>query len=601
MNEQHFYKEIEAHFCLRTNKTKKPEMIYLIVRIDGKQYKLSCGVKVYPNQWHKGIAEESNLLSKRDNANNKIANKKLTEILERFSKFRHTLCSCDDIITDMGKLLKSFIYKENKTMVKDVKKVNVLDLVNEAFENYYKSRQTKPQSIADYKKKLDLYFFPYVESLNDKSVNVLKQEGFSKWVNWVSEKATPNMANYTMELMARLIKQITIYHPNLGLAVPMYNKVQIKKETQKKNEGKPLTKEEIKALEEYVPKTENQKITQILFLIGLETGARSSDWNKFIQGKYDKITDDGETILIIHPKKTEKKEGNDAYVTLTPRLELLIKEAKDLDIYYLDRQEYDANKGKGYINRIAPATFRNNLYNICENIYKENNALFGRIKRVTSKKVESKPAYEAISSHWARHTFVHECKLKGLPNDIIAKKIGDNAIMVEKTYGYMNKNEIAKQLIDEERKQREIAEPKIEGKQTYIAKKLSLIDAFFAYNDIVSLMDMKETGINIYDDSRLRKVISIIKMSVNKATLDKAINIVNNAEENKIAEFKKKVASIDKFIWEVGKHFADTKLYQMYQYKLNKLGMLDKKPIDTNLLDDIWQSEIYEEEQEILG
>ena len=61
------------------------------------------------------------------------------------------------------------------------------------------------------------------------------------------------------------------------------------------------------------------------------------------------------------------------------------------------------------------------------------------------------------------------------------------------------------------------------------------------------------------------------------------------------------MASIDKFIWEVGKHFADTKLYQMYQYKLNKLGMLDKKPIDTNLLDDIWQSEIYDEEQEILG
>lgn len=29
--------------------------------------------------------------------------------------------------------------------------------------------------------------------------------------------------------------------------------------------------------------------------------------------------------------------------------------------------------------------------------------------------------------------------------------------------------------------------------------------------------------------------------------------------------------------------------------------MLDKKPIDTNLLDDIWQSEIYDEEQEILG
>lgn len=596
MNEQHFYKEIEAHFCIRTNKTEKPEMIYLIVRIDGKQYKLSCGVKVYPNQWFKGIAEESNLISKRDNANNKIANKRLTEILDRFSEFRHNLCSCDSIITDMGNLLKSYIYKKDINNINKIKmKENVLDYVNEAFNNYYKAKQTKPQSIAAYKKKLDLYFFPYVESLNDKSVNVLKQEGFSKWVNWVSEKATPNMANYTIELMARLIKQIIIYHPNLGLAVPMYNKVQIKKETQKKNEGKPLTKEEIKALEEYVPKTENQKITQILFLIGLETGARSSDWNKFIQGKYDKITDDGETILIIHPKKTEKKEGNDAYVTLTPRLEQLINEAKKLNVHYLDRQEYDANKGKGYINRIAPATFRNNLYNICENIYKENNALFGRIKRVTSKKVESKPAYEAISSHWARHTFVHECKLKGLSNDTIAKKIGDNTIMVEKTYGYMNKNEIAKQLIDAERKPRKIVE------QPKLQKKPSLIDAFFAYNDIVSLMDMEKSGINIYDDFRLRKVISVIKQSVNNNILNKAINVVNNADKDEIAEFKNKVTSINAFIWNLGKHFADVKLYMMYQYKLNKLGLLDEKPLTEEMLDEIWQSEIIEEQLEILG
>ena len=551
MNEQHFYKEIEAHFCIRTNKTKKPEMIYLIVRIDGKQYKLSCGVKVYPNQWFKGIAEESNLISKRDNANNKIANKRLTEILDRFSEFRHNLCSCDSIITDMGNLLKSYIYKKDINNINKIKiKENVIDLVKEAFDNYYKPKQTKPQTIDAYKNKLELYFFPYVESLNDKSVDVLKQEGFSKWVNWVSEKATPNMANFTMELMVRLIKQIIIHHPNLGLAVPMYNKVQIKKETQKKNEGKPLTKEEIKALEEYVPKTENQQITQILFLIGLETGARSSDWNKFIQGKYEKITDDGETILIIHPKKTENKEGNDAYVTLTPRLEQLINEAKKLNVYYLDRQEYDANKGKGHINRIAPATFRNNLYNICENIYKENNALFGRIKRVTSKKVESKPAYEAISSHWARHTFVHECKLKGLSNDIIAKKIGDT-----------------------------------------LHKKPSLIDAFFAYDDIVSLMDMQNSGISIYDDSRCRKVLSVIKQSVSKAILDKAIKTVNNAGKDEVAEFKRKVTSIDSFIWEVGKHFADTKLYMMYQYKLNKLGMLDEMPLNEEMLDDMWQQE----------
>ena len=495
MNEQHFYKEIEAHFCLRTNKTKKPEMIYLIVRIDGKQYKLSCGVKVYPNQWYKGIAEESNLLCKRDNANNKIANKKLTEILERFSKFRHSLCSCDNVITDMGKLLKSYIYKKNTNMVKISKSVNVLDLVNEAFDNCYKTKQTEPQTKADYKRKLKKYFVPYVESLNDKSVNVLKQEGFSKWANWVAENATSNMANYTLELLTRLIKQICIYHPELGLTVPMYNKVQVNKETQKKNEGKPLSREEIEAFENYVPNSNNQKITQILFLIGLETGARSSDWNKFIQGDYDKKEVEGKTLLIIHPKKTKKKEGNDAYVTLTPRLEQLIKKAKDLDIYYVDRQEHDAlpDKGKSHKNRMVTATFRNNLHKICETIYKENNALFGRQKVVTRKNKKSLPAYEAISSHWARHTFVLKCKLKGLSNDSIAKKIGDNAIMVEKIYGYMNKNEIAKQLIDEERK---TVEPKAEGKVDKIEQNwLSALSPFSDSSIPITVYEIDEDKI----------------------------------------------------------------------------------------------------------
>ena len=87
MNEQKFYKEIEAHFNLRTNKSKKPEMVYLVVRIDGRQYKLSSGVKVYPQQWRKGVAEESNLLCSRDNKNNKIVNEKLTVLKKRYSEF----------------------------------------------------------------------------------------------------------------------------------------------------------------------------------------------------------------------------------------------------------------------------------------------------------------------------------------------------------------------------------------------------------------------------------------------------------------------------------------------------------------------------------
>ena len=118
MNEQKFYKEIEAHFNLRTNKTKKPEMVYLVVRIDGRQYKLSCGVKVYPQQWRKGVAEESNFLCKRDNKNNKIVNEKLTVLKKCYSEFISYLCNCDNEITDMGDLLKQFIYKDMNTILR---------------------------------------------------------------------------------------------------------------------------------------------------------------------------------------------------------------------------------------------------------------------------------------------------------------------------------------------------------------------------------------------------------------------------------------------------------------------------------------------------
>lgn len=233
MNEQKFYKEIEAHFNLRTNKSKKPEMVYLVVRIDGRQYKLSSGVKVYPQQWRKGVAEESNFLCSRDNKNNKIANEKLTVLKKRYSEFISYLCNCDNEITDMGDLLKQFIYKDmNRKNSK--KEKNVLDYINEAFVSYYSKRTATEQSKKNYKRSIEKYFIPYVKSLNDDSINVLKQEGFSKWAKWLKEQTTDIVVNYTLGLFARLIREIIMTHPNLGLQPPMYDKIQITKKYSEK-------------------------------------------------------------------------------------------------------------------------------------------------------------------------------------------------------------------------------------------------------------------------------------------------------------------------------------------------------------------------------
>lgn len=47
-----FFNEVQARFHLRKPKANKPTNIYLVCRINGKQVKLSTGVKVYPEHWN---------------------------------------------------------------------------------------------------------------------------------------------------------------------------------------------------------------------------------------------------------------------------------------------------------------------------------------------------------------------------------------------------------------------------------------------------------------------------------------------------------------------------------------------------------------------
>ena len=72
MTHQVFINEIvKANFNLRQPKSERPTNIYLIVRINQKQAKLSTGVKVYPEHWNikKQEAYISCRLTESDNIN----------------------------------------------------------------------------------------------------------------------------------------------------------------------------------------------------------------------------------------------------------------------------------------------------------------------------------------------------------------------------------------------------------------------------------------------------------------------------------------------------------------------------------------------------
>lgn len=591
MNKQRFYREIEAHFNLRTNKTMKPEMVYLVVRIDGKQYKLSSGVKVYPSQWHKGIAEESNLLCKRDNNNNKIVNEKLTVLKKRYSEFISYLCNCDNEITDMGGLLKQFIYKDmvNKRIKeeKSGKKVtNVCEIITEGFDYYYQyvSKSKKESTKNTFRKVLN-HYLDYLPTLKEADkANVFTQKGILKYKEYLIDKMKKSanesikfgvgQVNKCGELIVRLINEVLYINKRdeINIPIELVKWQKVKDARNKEDVGHfYLEKDEIEAIKSVDALSTKEKEYRDLFLLHLNCGLRVSDIHKLIEKDYK---EESNTYIV----RTVKEDIN-AFVSVTEELKALLDKVRNSSIAKFEEPKY---------NKAIKA--------ICK---KAN--LSRTIERKDSLgNDDSKPLYDAISSHCARYTFIRiMCEEKGYQPNEVAMMVGHvDDTMIKEVYNKLSQLDRIKKL--NEAKVR--VEAKKEGKLVEVSndarKKTTLINAFFAYDDIISLMDMKESGISIYDDVRLKKAISIIKKSVTKTTIDKATRLFKDTDKDTVTQFKKNVDSINSFIWNIGKHFADTKLYMMYQYKQNKLGLLEGKLYTENELDDIWQAEIYMEESD---
>lgn len=207
----------------------------------------------------------------------------------------------------------------------------------------------------------------------------------------------------------------------------------------------------------------------------------------------------------------------------------------------------------------------------------------------------SKPLYEVVSTHCARYTFIRSMWKKGYSEMAVAKMVGHtDDTMVKEVYNKKTDGD----YMDKISKEKEKVEHTQETVSIKPKEKTSVINGFFAYDDVEALMDMQQSGISIYNDARLKKAMTIIKKSVSSSTMDKVIKMRQDADKETIEAFKEKVCSIERFIWDMGKYFADTKLYMMYQYKLNKLGLLSTKPFTEEELDMIWQQELANEELE---
>jgi integrase len=156
-----------------------------------------------------------------------------------------------------------------------------------------------------------------------------------------------------------------------------------------------LTTEEIDILEKIVLKSESLERVRDLFLIGIYSGQRFSDYSKF-----EKADLQGDMII----KRAEKTE-HESFIPMHPKLERLL-EKYEWKLPIISGQRFNE-----YIQKIClNAGF---TQEIKETVY-----------RGSKKEVLYHPKYKMITSHSARRTFITLSSERGMPDHVIMKITG---------------------------------------------------------------------------------------------------------------------------------------------------------------------------------
>lgn len=585
MQKQLFISEISCNFNLRRPKViNKPTNVYCVVYVGGKQHYFATGLKVLPSQWNKKkqIAEVSNTLTTLDNRNNNILNEKINQLRGYYKEYIEYLCSNPN---DTDKLC-NFIYKDMNVKKPSETKEKATDLLERALEIYKsKSKSLSAATLRGYENKMNAFKKYIKDSKVDDNLKLLTQRGINDYQEYLlkeSEKVEIGQKgggidgiNQKCQFIARLINTI-LYCKNefLNLNIQLVKYDVIKRDKKNKENGIhfPLYKEEIRLFSNITNLNEKQKLYRDIFVLQCNCGQRVSDLKQLIMGNYTK--DENNYILL----KTQK-ESTTAYIYETEEIKEILDKLKTYIIDY---------KGK---TCLKAGEYRINLDNI------DNDPQYNEAIKLIAEKANlnrnwdykdakdrplSNPIYKIISSHCARHTFATIMRDKGYAADKVCWMLGHvDDTMVKQVYAHNDDKLITKQL-NKTRKT-------IEGKDK---TKTDALQSLFAYDRLKELERMKDNGINILPLSD--KCISVIKDTSN---LKKAIQLMNTAPKEKQEEFINKVKEIDKIIWYIAKHTADTALYNIYEYKCKELGIIDKVT-DINLLDAIWQQELINEELE---
>ena len=439
MEKQTFINEMTCNFNLREPKAKKPTNIYFIVCIEGKQIKLSTGVKIYPEHWNKKRQEAfiSYRLSELDNQNNAIVNAKITSMKKDFMDYKDYLCENPNELIYKIPLLKQYIYKNKMKKNTDIPATTIMKQIIDhrtgtdstklqhtrninKFERFLQEKQ-----IVNNFQNMNLYtinsYQQFLINENTKPVtigNIIKGTLFP-----ILRKADKNL-DIPFKWHESNLDSFELVKDQSNKELANNKKVSLSEDEIMKVYNYEITKENLKNIyKQEVHPNQIQKFQEIkdMFVFQCLVGQRISDLQKFFNG--DNIVDtEHNTISII-----QKKTGTRAFIPILPITKELLKKYNGYTLKYYKKENGRANF---FLKKLMEQIGFNE-----EITYEENG------KQITE------PLYELVHTHTARHTFVTIMCRKDIPKETVILATGhEDTKMIDEVYSHLNHKDKARKV-----------------------------------------------------------------------------------------------------------------------------------------------------------
>lgn len=544
--ENQVFLNFDLRFNLRQTKQEKPTIIYAVFVWQGVQHKVNTLLKVYPSQWDNKTqtATISNRLSKLDNHNNFITNRKLTDILSTFINKKKYLCN--EIGTDIVKEVAIAINPNHRKRNMKEKKTKITDVLNGmAYQHQDKSVDQYLFAVKTLKKFLDKEVIEdEISNLNGELLNKYQQSLVGE------DKAIKTISTYIRNL--KTLINYANKDKSLNIKIDI-TELEILKDKRRKEEKKskqvPLSEDQLVTIYNLQDLTEREEEARDLFICQSLLGQRISDMPKIFKGDYTtNHHEDGLETISFNVQKT----GEEATLFLFPIAKEIIQKYRDKKFKHFNLFETDEKKITN-IERMINAV----LKNVCKKAGLTSEINY-TVQIGDKVKHERKPLYELMHTHIARHTFITLMCKNGVEKDVvIIATAHTDTNMINEVYLHETASDKGEKLI------KSLQNSKHNSALFHIDKpniNNNLLNNLFAYDSFISIIDLMNNNNDVFHLDSTKKAIKVMK----------DISKLNNySKDSNVC----KVTDLEQVIFELSYYFRDPLLYSIFKHKEHYFGM----------------------------